>query len=148
MSDLSEVLRVVEEVEIEGTAERVFRALTDPDEIPVWWNDDERYQTITAEIDLRPGGRYRFSGDSARLGTFEVTGTYRIVEPPRRLVYTWSPDWEDGARNSTVEITLAPTQRGTRVRVVHTGFLTPEARDAHAGGWPTVLRHLASHAAV
>lgn len=142
MSDAVEALRVVQEMEIAAPPERVFRALTDPDEIPLWWGDEESYETTGAEIDLRPGGEYRLEGTSVRLGTFEVTGSYRTVDPPRRLAYTWTPSWDEGARDSVVEIALEPTETGTRVRVVHTAFATEKARDEHAGGWPTVLGFL------
>lgn len=139
------VLRVSHEIEIDAPPERVFRALTEPEELCTWGSEEDRYETTSAEIDLRPGGRYRLRGSSARQGTFEVTGTYRVVEPPERLVYTWTPDWQEEARDSVVDITLVPTGSGTRVRVVHTGFATEDARDEHAGGWPTVLSGLNSH---
>lgn len=138
-------LQVVQEIEIDAPPQRVFRALTDPVEIRKWWSEEGHYRTTTAEIDLRPGGRYRLAGESARLGTFAVTGVYRVIDPPRRLVYTWTPDWQEEASDSIVDISLESAGRGTRVRVVHTGFASAAARDEHAGGWPTVLAMLCSH---
>ncbi|MGD2067861.1 MAG: SRPBCC family protein [Gemmatimonadota bacterium] len=145
MGEVREVLRVVEEVVVEAPIERVFRALSSPGEVPLWWRAEGQYETTAAEIDLRPGGRYRLSGTSERLGTFEVGGTYLVVDPPTRLVFTWRPDWDEDARNSKVEIHLEEVSAGTRVRVTHTGFATTDARDGHAGGWPNVLHRLSIH---
>lgn len=145
MNDRSQMLQVVQEIEIDAPPERVFQALTDPGEIPQWWSEEGHYRTTTAEIDLRPGGRYRLAGESARLGTFEVTGVYRVIDAPRRLVFTWTPSWQEEARASVVDISLESAGPRTRVRVVHRGFTGAAARDEHAGGWPSVLGMLRSH---
>lgn len=136
---------LVEEVHIAAPPERVFRALTDPLEITAWWRLPGHYETTDARIDLRVGGSYRLSGTSARRKGFVVTGVYRVVEPPHRLSYTWTPDWEDGARDSIVDFRLEVAGGGTRVVVRHTAFATPSARDDHSQGWPGVLGALRGH---
>ncbi len=141
----TEALRVVEEIRIQAPPERVFRALTEPTEITSWWGVPDRYETREADMDVRVGGRYRFRGTSARHGTFEVTGEYRVVDPPHRLSYTWTPDWDDGARGSLVDIRLEPDGAHTRVIVTHTAFSSRSARDDHSRGWPTVLAGLRTH---
>lgn len=138
--------RLVEEIWIDAPRNQVFRALTDPTEIVEWWTVEGAYRTTDAEIELRPGGRYRFTGTSERTGTFEVKGEYREVDSPRRLAYTWNPAWDDGARGSVVAITLQEEDGGTRLRVEHTGFATEAARDDHVTGWPPVLEGLKSRA--
>ena len=60
--------------------EHVFSVWTDPELIPEWWGDD----TVVAEMDVRPGGRWRFRTE---LGVVE--GEYREVEAPARLVQTF-----------------------------------------------------------
>lgn len=141
------VLQVVEEVWIEASPERVFRALTEPDQLTAWWRIPDAYATTEAEVDLRVGGRYRLTGWSRAQGTFEVEGVYEVVDPPRRLVYTWEPGWDEEARGSRVELLLEEEAGGTRLRTLHTGFATARSRDDHsaAGGWPAVLRALAAH---
>lgn len=134
--------RLEEEVWIEAPRERVWAALTGEAEVPKWWGVAGQYETTAAEIDLRVGGRYRFTGTSAGMGSFEVGGEYRAVEPPRRLVYTWNPGWEDGAVGSVVEMLLEARDGGTLLRLVHTGFATRSALEDHERGWPPVLRSL------
>lgn len=60
--------------------EHVFSVWTDPELIPEWWGGG----TIVEEMNVRPGGTYRFR---TTLGVVE--GEYREVEPPRRLVQTF-----------------------------------------------------------
>ena len=60
--------------------EHVFSVWTDPRLIPEWWGE----QTIVEEMDVRPGGRWRFN-----TGYGAVEGEFREVEPPERLVQTF-----------------------------------------------------------
>jgi uncharacterized protein YndB with AHSA1/START domain len=142
----TDVFRVVKEIRIQAPPELVFSALTDPAEVKAWWVIPGQYETRDAQLDVRVGGRYRVSGTSVRLKEFAVTGVYRIVEPPHRLSYTWTPDWDAGARDSIVDIRLEPEGEETRVIVTHTMFSTQSARDSHAEGWPAVLDALRTHA--
>jgi uncharacterized protein YndB with AHSA1/START domain/uncharacterized protein YdhG (YjbR/CyaY superfamily) len=74
--------------ELEITVERVFDAprahvfsvWTDPQLIPEWWGNN----TVVEEMDVRPGGTYRFRTDFG-----VVEGEFREVEPPERLVQTF-----------------------------------------------------------
>ena len=67
--------------ELEIRVERIFDAprthvysvWTDPDLIPEWWGDG----TVVEEMDVRPGGTYRF-----RTAFGVVEGEFREVEPP------------------------------------------------------------------
>jgi uncharacterized protein YndB with AHSA1/START domain len=58
----------------------VFSVWTDPQLIPEWWGDG----TIVEEMDVRPGGAYRF-----RTAFGVVEGEYREVAAPERLVQTF-----------------------------------------------------------
>ncbi len=142
----TEAFQVIEEIRIHAPPEVVFRALTNPAEITEWWRISGEYETREAEMDVRVGGRYRFAGSSTRLKRFVVSGEYRIVDPPRRLSYTWTPDWDQGARDSIVDIRLEADGDTTCVTVTHTAFSTMSARDGHHQGWPSVLIALRAHA--
>jgi uncharacterized protein (TIGR03086 family) len=112
--------------------DETFALITEPDRL-------RRWQAITARVDLRAGGDYRWTiipGHSAR-------GRFTEVEPGRRVVFTWG--WEGAADlppgASTVTITLEPTAGGTVVRLVHEG-LTDEQAAGHAEGWSHYLDRL------
>jgi len=91
-----------------------------------------RWQTVSARVDLRAGGSYRWTvvpGHAA-------AGTFREVVPGERIVFGWGWEGSDDLApdSSTVTITLEPVADGTLVRLVHDG-LTPEQEASHMEGW-------------
>ncbi|HEX6523695.1 MAG TPA: TIGR03086 family metal-binding protein [Streptosporangiaceae bacterium] len=113
-------------------AEETFALITQPDRL-------RRWQVITARVDLRAGGDYRWT----IIPGHSVAGTFTEVEPGRRVIFTWgwegSADLPPGA--STVIITLEPASGGTLVHLVHEG-LTDEQAASHADGWNHYLGRL------
>ena len=140
--------------DIAAPPERVFRALTDPGEVPKWWGAEGVYRTARWESDLRPGGKWKSyiaspeDGEMSDPRTPEpqtVGGEYITVDPPRVLEFTWSPSW-DGFAVSTVKYEIEPTASGSRLIVTHSGFAgRPEMGAAHSEGWVRVLGWLSSY---
>ena len=79
-------------------------------------------------------------------GSHIARGTFLVVEPGRRLVYTWLFDHVEPPLPTTVEVTLTPVGRGTRVRLRHHGFAEQLTRDRHAAGWAHYQTRLAAAA--
>lgn len=73
--------------EFEAPKHLVYRAYTEPDLIKQWWSG-QRGSVVSAEVDLRVGGNWRYVM-TANEG-FEVAfhGTYREIVPNERLVTT------------------------------------------------------------
>jgi len=113
-------------------ADETFALITQPDRL-------RRWQAITARVDLRAGGAYRWT----IIPGHTACGTFTEVEPGKRVVFTWG--WEDSADlppgASTVMVTLEPAEGGTLVRLVHDG-LTGEQAASHAEGWSHYLDRL------
>ena len=66
----------------------VFDAMTRPEHVRRWWGLlDERYSVPVCEIDLRPGGAWRFVGRGP-MGEVVFYGVYREIVPPTRVVFT------------------------------------------------------------
>ncbi|TIQ27597.1 MAG: ATPase [Mesorhizobium sp.] len=119
--------------------ERVFRAITAEDQIPLWWGADDMYRTTKHTADVRPGGAWRSEGKGADGRDFHVSGEYIEVEPPHRLVMTWIAPW-DGDNVTTVTYTLEPVENGTRLTLRHDGFgQRHESCRDHGSGWERVL---------
>ena len=118
------------------SADETFTLITQPDRL-------RRWQVITARVDLRAGGDYRWTV----IPGHSVAGTFTEVEPGRRVVFTWgwegSADLPPGA--STVIITLEPAAGGTMVHLVHEG-LSGEQEASHAEGWTHYLDRLVTAA--
>jgi uncharacterized protein YndB with AHSA1/START domain len=136
---------IIATVVIEAPIERVFAALTEPDEVLRWWGSDDTYRTTEWEGDLRVGGRWRAVGRMQDGRLFAVEGQYLELDPPRRLVQSWKPDWDSG-HVTTVTYRLDTVGGATRVTVRHEGFAgRPQACESHAQGWERVLRWLAEY---
>lgn len=135
---------ILAEVEIAAPPERVFTALSS-EEVTSWWGDDGTYRTTGWTADLRVGGAWKASGVGVDGRTFCVEGEYLVVEPPRKIVQTWRPDW-DGGRATTLTYSLVPTKTGTLLTVRHEGFAGDQAGScrSHADGWEMVLGWLQS----
>jgi uncharacterized protein YndB with AHSA1/START domain len=111
---------------LDAPRERVWRAFTDPELIPRWWGL-RSMRTIVAELELRPGGRWRFvqrDADGAETG---FRGVYRELTPPERLVYTF--EWE-GMPGHVLVDTATFEDHGEQTKVVVSSlFHTSAERD-------------------
>jgi uncharacterized protein YndB with AHSA1/START domain len=143
VADLFEGL-ILATVELAVPAERVFRALAS-EEVVQWWGSADTYRTTKWSGDLRVGGAFRSEGVGADGKPFSVGGEYVEIDPPRKLVHTWRPDWDAG-HATTVTYRLEPTATGTRLTVRHEGFAgRPESCEGHTEGWELVLCWLQRH---
>jgi uncharacterized protein YndB with AHSA1/START domain len=122
------------EIMIAATPETIWPFLVEPAKHVEWLG-------TVADIDPRPGGRYRVNV----AGEFPSAGEYVEVVPLEKVVFTFGWD-QDGhpipPGSTTVEITLHPEGDKTRVRLVHRG-LPDDAVGDHTHGWDHYLGRLA-----
>ena len=106
----------------------VFEAMTKPEHVRRWWGAlDERYSMPVCEIDLRPGGSWRYVGRSPK-GEYTFYGVYREIAPPERLVFT-----EIFAPFPDVEsvVTSVFTEEGGKTRLTISAlYPTKDVRDS------------------
>src|SRR5262249_42176501 len=126
-------------VEIAAPPERVFRALTDGNDVVRWWGSPDTYRLTEFTADVRVGGSCRSRGVAVDGKAFEVTGEFLKVDPPRLLVQTWNPDWVPGLK-TTLTYRLDPISGGTRLTLRHEGFGEHAAAfKGHPRGWERLL---------
>jgi uncharacterized protein YndB with AHSA1/START domain len=107
--------------------ELVFEALTKPEHVREWWGRlGEGYSVPVCEIDLRPGGTWRFVNRHPK-GEVAFRGEYREITPPSRLVYTEIfEDFPDSVSVVTTEL----TEEGGKTRMTVTArYPSLEVRD-------------------
>lgn len=145
---------IVSEIEIAAPGDRVFQALTDPQQLLRWWTS-ETCPARVWQFEPRRGGKWRFeTADSQgklvinNVSAFQADGEIIEYDPPRLLAYTWIANWHaDRATRTTVRWELTPSGQGTRVKVTHSHLTSePAARKDYSGGWPGVLAQLKTHA--
>ncbi len=126
-----------------ASVERVFGAWSSANEVSRWFAPGDM-QVPEADVDCRPGGRYRIVMQDTDGKQHVVTGEYREVVQNERLAFTWQ--WEGSEAVTFVEVDFhAADDGGTEVRLVHTRFATEEQRDLHGQGWGGCLGNLHSH---
>jgi uncharacterized protein YndB with AHSA1/START domain len=133
---------VIEHV-FKAPPEQVFAAWTDPAILAAWWGP-ETFHTPEYAMDVREGGAWRTVMRNEKGEAHIVSGVYREIAPPRRLVMTWGWQQPDGARGheTTVELDFEPVADGTRLRLVQRVFATVENRDGHRMGWQSSFSKL------
>lgn len=129
--------------EFSHSRERLFTALTTPAAILRWFGPPG-VTNLDAQVDLRVGGRYRFTVKGMNDGPiFYVAGQYLEIIPPELLRFTWQWEHCDAAEpEMTVSFHLASTPTGCRLTLVQTGFSSQEDCDRHTHGWTGSLDRL------
>jgi uncharacterized protein YndB with AHSA1/START domain len=123
------------EIYIKTTPERLWEAITDPDQrakysfgVPTRseWTEGSSYEAgVPGVVDIAAGENVE-------------------VDPPRRLVQTFTALWSDEVRAegpSRVTWEITPVGDSCQLRVIHDG-LAAGANSELYGGWPMILSGL------
>jgi uncharacterized protein YndB with AHSA1/START domain len=134
------VLRI--ERNFDAPVERVFEAWTSEEVLRRWLHGLPDWETPTAEVDLRVGGRIRIvmrdPSDGAESG---ATGEYRVVDPPHRLVFTWV--WDDQPdQPQLIELEFFERDGATTVLMTNSSIPTGEQRGSQQRGWNVCFDNL------
>lgn len=140
---MSRTLSLVVRRTIAASAERLFGAWTEPSQLLEWWGP-RGVTCEDAEVDLRVGGRYRISNRLPDGRVVWISGEYELVDPPRKLVYSWRLD-DSTAPLERVTVRFEPKADGTEVTVVHERIRDVETRAQHELGWHGCLDGLNAH---
>ena len=101
--------------------ERVWEAFTDPKQVPHWWGPHGTTTTVV-EMDVRPGGTWRYRSAGADRDDVEFFGEYLEVDPPAGLKWTFLFD-VDGFGVQGGPETFVFEDLGGRTRVTSTGHM-------------------------
>jgi uncharacterized protein YndB with AHSA1/START domain len=127
------VLRI--ERSFDAPVERVFEAWTNAEVLRRWLHGHRDWETPTAEVDLRVGGRIRIVMRDPSDGTEAgATGEYRVVEPPRTLVFTWVWD-EQPEQWQLIELEFSERDGRTTVLMTNSAIPTDGRLKSQERGW-------------
>src|SRR3982751_92265 len=132
--------RVVVERVLPASPLEVYEAWTTPATLSRFMCPGEMTAPVV-EADVRVGGRFRIVMRDAR-GDSEHRGEYRVLDPGRRLVFTWASRSTGGVA-TLVTIELSSHEDGTRLVLGQQDLATEEARGGHGRGWTSILDKLA-----
>lgn len=131
------VLRLASDVEVvvmrqfRAPAALVFEAWTRPEHLRRWFGRDG-WELPVCEIDLRPGGTWRYvhvGPDGMELG---LSGEYLEVDPPHRLVSTerFDEPYFEVMGGGTVNTLTFEEDAGVTTMTMHVEYRSQEARDS------------------
>jgi uncharacterized protein YndB with AHSA1/START domain len=140
MSDttISDRPKFVYVIYIAASPEKVFEALTKPDITEKYW--------FGFRVDATAKAGAIFTARSPGGENFDK-GIILESDPPRRLAYTWHPQYDDvkHERASRVSFDIEPFKGQVRLTIVHDDF-EPGSKvfESINQGWPAVLSSLKS----
>lgn len=139
MKDVNSATTLVVRREIAAPAEDLFDAWLDPESLAVFMRPGDIRRTVV-KVEPRVGGRFEIEmqGES---DTYPHTGSYREIERPRRLVFTWNSRHTQQT-DSLVIVEFHATRGGTEIVLTHELLPGEEAVAAHTKGWSAILRLL------
>lgn len=105
----------------------VFDAMSNPKHVPQWLTGPEGWTMPVCEIDLRPGGAWRYVYRQPNGAEMTLQGSYREVAPPERIVSTesWGPEWPE-----TINTLVLTEAAGQTTITMTIRYPSQEARDA------------------
>jgi uncharacterized protein YndB with AHSA1/START domain len=122
--------------------EKIFEAWTQRDKVEKWMCRFPRHETRFSASDAQPGVSNVMEVRNPQGEMFKQTVTYRDLEPPKKLVFTW--DWQkfsasgekvDEAHDTLVTVEFQPRGTFTEVILTHERLATAAQREAHSKGW-------------
>lgn len=128
----------------QAAPEALFEAWTEPALMMQWFHAGESWTTPHAEADLRVGGRWsvEMKADTGRI--FRPFGSYRVIEPPTRLIFTLHP-YGDPAYETLITLRFRALGKNcTELTLTQEGLRNDGDRSDHEGGWQGCLRVLAA----
>lgn len=105
---------VIKEVTVDAPVDRVWKAITDKDEMKQWYFDLENFEA-------RPGFAFQFYGGTEEHQYLHLCEIKEVV-PNQKLSYSWRYDGYPG--DSLVTFELFEEGDQTRVKLTHEGLET------------------------
>ena len=125
---------------IRAPRQKVFDAWTKAEELKKWHAPGPMHASLV-EIDLRVGGRYRIVMTEPDGRDHGVSGVYREIDPPRKVVYTWSHEGDHVIKDTLVTLEFIDRGESTEVVLTH-AIADDKERASHAKGWTSILDKL------
>jgi uncharacterized protein YndB with AHSA1/START domain len=122
--------------------EIVFEAWIDPRGIHEWMCPGD-VVSAEAALDVRAGGSFRIVM-KGKDREHVHTGTYQVVEPPSKLVFTWSAA-ETPGEMTLVTLELFPHGDESELVLTHDHFPKGDLARRYEGGWGTIVEKFAAY---
>ncbi len=139
--DDDRILRIIRE--FEAKPDDVYNAWVNPEILVQWWGP-EGMTTPEYDLNIHEGGSWTTTMESSNGDRVTVSGVYKILQPPDRLVFSWAWNEPDGSRGfeTEVEVCLAASGTGTLMTLTQGPFENAKSRNNHNFGWTSSFNDL------
>ena len=113
----------------------MFGAFSRADDLAEWWGP-AGFTTPSLDYTPRVGDGYRIEMQPPDGASFYLAGTFREVDPPHRLAFTFAweePDPDDV--ETLVELSFREAGEATELTLRQGDFKTEARRELHRNGW-------------
>ncbi len=107
--------RLILERTFNAPRDLLFRMWTEPKHLAAWWGPKD-FTNPVCEIDLRPGGAIRIDMKGPDGTVYPMTGTFKEIDPPKKLVFTSKALGPEGKPLLEVLTTCTFAAEGNRTR--------------------------------
>lgn len=140
MAQASESMRVQVRRRMPAPRDVVYAAWTDPEGLRHWMCPGDVI-SAEAKLDLRVGGEFRVVMKSPTMEHIH-TGTYQVVDPPAKLVFTWT-----ASNHAPTLVTVEFFDHGneSELLLTHERFTMGDVAKRYEGGWATIADKFAAY---
>ena len=134
---------LVIEQHVRAKPSEVFADLTVPDRMIRWWGDRSKWWVTSAEVDLRPSGRFWVSWENTKGVKDGMGGHFRTIDHDRGFVLSFVGSHGE-SHVDELAIRVDPDNGETKVTLRHSGLAgRPERYTDYQQGWTLILGWLA-----
>jgi uncharacterized protein YndB with AHSA1/START domain len=122
---------IEKDVVLEADADRVWRALTNKDELSNW-------MMMPTNFNPKVGAKFYFQANPNEEWTSKVTGKVKELDKNEKLSFTWNSD--QLSKETLVTFTLSEKENKTKLKLIHSGWEETEddennMRNLYNEGW-------------
>ncbi|MBC6905178.1 SRPBCC domain-containing protein [Saccharophagus sp. K07] len=128
--------------EFDAPPEHVWAAWTKPELVRQWFGSDPEGKVIKEDMDVRVGGQFEVTFSDSDGTHHTAHGTYRHVEPYKRLEFSWGWKSEPGVETQ-IKVLLLPSGDGTKMEFEHGNLIQASSHD-YQTGWRSTFQKIAS----
>jgi len=124
--------------------EKVSGAFAKAELVTLWLTPSPKITLTVLQFDFREGGSYRFAYHVPGATTVIVAGSYHVIKPPSKIVFSWmiQPPDEHAGIPSEESVAITPDGIGSELVIRHEKLGRTDAIERHAAGWRDAVDQL------
>jgi len=120
---------------------KLWQAWTDPATAKLWFGSDPSGKVLDAKFDVRVNSLFSVTFANSDGTEFTCQGTYKEIDPPNRLVFTWG--WANQPEVAElVALQFTPNEHGTLMYFEQSNIDPSTTLHNYEEGWRSTFEKL------